>query len=291
MRRAAALFCAFGLLVLSPAVAAIKVIDSRGQTLELEAPAARIVSLAPHVTELLFYAGAGDRVIAASEYSDYPDEARRIPGIGNASRIDVERLIALAPDLVIAWQSGNSPGDIRRIESLGIRVFTTEPRTLESIGELVAVLGELSGTAVRAGPAAREYVDRLAELRARYAGRAPVTVFFQIWERPFMTVNDRHIISDVLHLCGGRNIFADNEALAPTVSEESVIARNPDVIIAPRAAGQPSDPFVRWRKWPQLKAVSRRQLVTIDADVISRHTPRLLAGIGQVCESLDAARH
>ncbi|KAF0190790.1 MAG: substrate-binding periplasmic (PBP) ABC transporter protein [Gammaproteobacteria bacterium] len=291
MQRAAALFCAFGLLGLSPAVAAIKVIDSRGQTLELEAPAARIVSLAPHVTELLFHAGAGDRIVAASEYSDYPDEARRIPGIGNASRIDVERLIALAPDLVIAWQSGNSPGDIRRIESLGIRVFTTEPRTLESIGELVAVLGELAGTAARAGPAAQKYADRLAELRARYAGRAPVTVFFQIWEHPFMTVNDRHIISDVLHLCGGRNIFADNEALAPTVSEESVIARDPDVIIATRAAGQTSDPFVRWRKWPQLKAVSRRQLVAIDADVISRHTPRLLAGIGQVCESLDAARH
>lgn len=268
----------------------VSVVDSRGREVALPAPAARIVSLAPHVTELLFAAGAREHVVAVTDYSDYPQQATRLPSVGNSARTDIERLVAFTPDLVIAWQSGNSPADVRRIESLGIPVFVTEPRTLASIGELMTLFGRLAGTERVAAQSVQRYERALAGLRGKYAGRSPVPVFVQIWDRPLMTVSGAHLISDAIALCGGANVFADVAALAPTVSEEAVIARAPAVIIATRVAGDPVDPLARWRKWPQLPAVRDDHLMTIDPDVISRHTPRILVGIEQVCEAIDAAR-
>jgi iron complex transport system substrate-binding protein len=270
--------------------ASIFVTDARGVVVSLERPATRIISLAPHVTELLFAAGAGDSIIGAMEYSDYPPEALRIPRIGSASRVDMERIVALNPDLIVAWQSGNAAADIRRLETLGFPVFVTEPHRLESIGEDIRRLGELAGTLSTAAPTAASYLDELTALRMAHAARQPVAVFFQIWNQPLMTINGEHMINDVISLCGGQNVFADIGQLAPAIAIESVLAKNPDVIIVLTAAGTPDRNLDSWRKWPQLTAVRQGNLFAVDRDLVARHTPRLLAGIKQVCDRLDEAR-
>ena len=245
---------------------------------------------AASVTELLFAAGAGASIVGAMEYSDYPMEALRIPRIGSASRVDMERIVALKPDLIVAWQSGNAAADIRHLEKVGFPVFVTEPRRLESIGEDIRQLGELAGTKSTATATATSYLDELAALRKDYAGRRPVSVYFQIWNQPLMTINGEHIISDVIELCGGQNVFADIEQFAPAISIESVLAKNPDVIILPTNGGRPDSDVDSWRKWPQLTAVSQQHLYSVDRNLVARHTPRILAGIRQVCDRLDAAR-
>lgn len=270
--------------------AGISVTDARGVVVSLEHPATRIISLAPHVTELLFAAGAGASIVGAMEYSDYPEEALQIPRIGSSSRLDLERIVALKPDLIVAWQSGNAAGDIRHLEELGYAVFVTEPRRLESIGENIKQLGELAGTAVTATATAASYLEELAALRAAYAGRRPVSVYFQIWNQPLMTINGEHIINDIITLCGGQNVFADIGQLAPAISTESILAKNPDVIIVPTAGGGPDSEMDSWRKWPELKAIRQHHLYTVDRNLVARQTPRILAGIRQVCDRLDAAR-
>lgn len=272
------------------AAAAPGVVDDRGQALTLDGPAARIVSLAPHVTELLYAAGAGDRVIAVVEFSDYPPDARRLPSVGNASRVDLERVIALGPDLVIGWKTGNNRGDLAALERLGIPVFVSEIGAIREIPQAIENLGRLAGTEAAAVVAADKFRTEYEALERRYAGRAPVTVFYQIWERPLMTINDRHFIADSIRLCGGVNVFADIEPIAPTVSVEAVIAADPAVIINSASDDRNAAQLEVWRRWRAISAVRDDQLYGIPSDLIARPTPRILEGVAQLCEILDIAR-
>ncbi len=265
-------------------------VDDRGQALTLDGPAARIVSLAPHVTELLYAAGAGDRVIAVVEFSDYPPDARRLPSVGNASRVDLERVIALGPDLVIGWKTGNNRGDLAALERLGIPVFVSEIGAIREIPQAIENLGRLAGTEAAAVVAADKFRTEYEALERRYAGRAPVTVFYQIWERPLMTINDRHFIADSIRLCGGVNVFADIEPIAPTVSVEAVIAADPAVIINSASDDRNAAQLEVWRRWRAISAVRDDQLYGIPSDLIARPTPRILEGVAQLCEILDIAR-
>ena len=271
-------------------LAETRVIDDTGQVLELERPARRIVSLAPHLAELLFNAGAGEYVVGVSGFSDYPPAARAITRIGSGAGLDLERIVALQPDLVLAWQSGNPAGQVERLRELGLRVFYSEPRVLEDIGETLARLGELAGTQPQAQQAVDSFTRRLSMLRQRHAGKAPVSVFYQAWDRPLMTVNDAHIISDVIRLCGGVNVFAGLDALAPQVGIESVLQRDPQVIIAAADGPGSGDVLADWRRWPTLSAVRNDHLYTIPADLLVRHTPRILDGAEHVCGILDEVR-
>lgn len=251
------------------------------------APARRIVSLAPHITELLFAAGAGDRIVGASAWSDHPEAARAIPRIGDSHAFDIERILALRPDLAVAWEAGNAPRHVAALERLGIPVHVEAAEGLDDIGDAIERLGRLAGTPEVAAATARRYRDRLAQLRARHAGQAPVRVFHQVWDEPLMTVNGRHPISDLIAACGGVNVFADAPALAPRVSRESVLRAAPEVITA--AAG-PDDPLAAWRRWPALPAVAAGRLVELPADAISRLSPRLLDAAEPLCAAIDAAR-
>jgi len=272
------------------AAAEIRLTDDAGRNLILKQPARRIISLAPHLTELLFAAGAGGQTVGTVEYSDYPQAAQAIARIGDNAQLDLERIVALKPDLVVVWQNGNAQRQLEKLLSLGIPVFYNEPRRLPDIARAIEQLGRLAGTEVVALPAAREFRAREAELRGRYAGRAPVTVFFQIWDRPLLTVNGGHLISDVIQLCGGRNVFAGLKPLTPEIPIEAVLAAEPEAIVGVTAeAGQPED-LDRWKQWPQLKAVARGNLFTIGSDTISRNTPRILDGARALCEHLAAAR-
>ncbi len=272
----------------SSAVAEIRLTDDRGREIALAEPATRIVSLAPHLTELLFAAGAGDKIVGVSRHSDFPEAVKKIPRVGDAFQIDLERLVALEPDLIVAWRSGNSPAQISRLESLGFQVFVSEPSKLGDIPRLLESFGALAGTAQVAMRKAREFLGEVSRLRGRYAGREPVAVFYQIWERPLMTINGEHIISDVILLCGGKNVFADLRLLSAQVSMESVLARNPQVVIDGSSLRK-SD-FSEWRRFSGLKAVARENLYHVSPDLLHRSSPRILEGAKRVCEVLDQAR-
>ncbi|MGE5027652.1 MAG: cobalamin-binding protein [Betaproteobacteria bacterium] len=274
------------LLVLAaagPVSAAVRAVDDGGRAIGLTAPARRIISLSPHVTEMVFAAGAGDRLVGVTSFNDYPEPAKKIARVGSYGKIDAERILALKPDLVIGWQSGNSAADLARLERLGIPVFLTEPRRLEDIPRLIESIGELSGTRPAAAQSAARFRAELAELQRRYSGRQPVRVFYEIWHEPLITINGEHLISDVIRLCGGRNVFASAGNLTPTVAMENVLAEDPDAIVA-------SAPLDGWQRYPRLAAVRHARLFFIHPDLIQRQTPRILGGARLMCEQLERVR-
>ena len=270
--------------------AEIRLTDDSGRSVALKQPARRIISLTPHMTELLFAAGAGGHVVGTVEYSNYPVEAQRIARIGDSAQLDLERIVALKPDLIVVWQYGNAQRQLDKLLRLGIPVYYNEPRRLADIARAIEQLGRLAGTEMVALPAARAFVARAAELRQRYAGRAEVAVFYQIWDKPLMTVNGDHLISDVMRLCGGRNVFADLKLLTPEITAEAVLAADPEAIGGVSAEAGQAEDLDQWKKWPRLKAVARNNLFAIHSDLISRNTPRVLDGAQQLCGHLDAAR-
>lgn len=278
-----------------PAAAVTSVRDDAGNELRLAAPARRIVSLAPHLTESLFAAGAGERIVGTVEFSDFPEAARKIPRVGAYSQLDLERVAALAPDLIVVWESGNAGAQIERLRRLGFPVYVSEPNRLEDIASEVERLGILAGSAAPAAAKAAELRARLAALATRYQqanlGEAPVRTFFQFWAQPLMTVGQGQIINDVIALCGGVNVFADVAALAPSVSREAVIAANPEAIVVSGATDAAYAGWLdEWRRWPTLAAVRADNLFAIPAGLIMRHTPRLFDGSELLCRHLATAR-
>lgn len=268
----------------------VELTDDRGRTIALPAPAKRIVSLAPHVTEMLFAAGAGERVVGAVDYSDYPAAAKALPRVGGYTRIDLEAVATLRPDLVIGWHSGNRESDVDRLQALGLPVYLSEPRNLEDVARGLEQLGRLAGTTPTADAAASTFRTRRNQLAALHAGRAPVRVFYQIWERPLITINDEHLIADVIRLCGGRNVFGAIAHLTPTIGTEAVLAANPEAIVASGMDAARPEWLDQWARWPQLDAARRGNLFFIPPELIQRHTPRILDGAQRLCEQLDVAR-
>jgi iron complex transport system substrate-binding protein len=260
------------------AKAEVMVSDDYGNHVRLPAPASRIVSLAPHLTELLYAAGAGARVVGAVDYSDFPPEARLLPRVGSDAHVNLEAVLALRPELIVAWPNPGSVRAVNRLAELPLPVFRSEPRELEDIATTLERLGVLAGTSSEAQRAARAFRARKAELEKRYAGRAKVRVFYQVWDRPLLTVNGDHLISKVIRLCGGENVFAAAPVIAPEVNREAVLRANPDVVITSAANAQA----------PEWLATKQRYL--IPAELIQRHTPRLLEGAEQVCRALEQVR-
>lgn len=277
-------------LVASAGAATVDLRDDSGATLRLAQPARRIVSLAPHVTELLFAAGAGDRLVGAVQFSNFPEAARAVPQVGSFSALDLEAIAALRPDVVVAWQSGNRSDQLERLRALGIPVYLTEPRRLEDVAASLRALGRLAGSEAAAEAAARAFDARREGLARRYARRPPVRTFYQIWDRPLMTINGEHLISDALRLCGGDNVFAHLPHLAPTIGVEGVLAADPEAVVASGMGEARPDWLDAWRHWPRLTAAARGNLFFIPPDLIQRHTPRILDGAEQLCRQLDEAR-
>jgi iron complex transport system substrate-binding protein len=268
----------------------ITLTDDRGKTVTLTAPAQRIVALAPSITELVFAAGGGERLVGVARFSDYPAAARRITQVGDASRVDLERLLSLRPDLVIGWQSGNHAADIDRIEGLGFKVYVAEPSTLAAIPRLLREMGTLAGSDAVAQRAAQEFERGINALRERYAARIKLRVFYEIWHAPLMTVNGRHIISDVIRLCGGANVFAAATSLTPLVSVESVIAAQPQAVIGGSSATTPDEFAAQWRRYENFARLRNVPVMFVDPDFIQRQTPRILQGAETICRRLDEVR-
>ena len=257
-----------------------------------DTPARAIVTLSPHLAELVFAAGAGERLVGTVEFSDYPAAALQVPRVGDAFRVDYEAILGLRPDLILAWRSGNPPETTRRLKQLGYRVRTLEPERLEDIAAHLEDIGRLAGTQAVAGPAANRFRQRLAELRRHFRGAEPVRVFVQLSARPYFTVTDRHFLGQGMAVCGGANVFGDLTGLTASVSTEAILAAAPDAIIASDMGGQSAEEagLAAWGEWPQLPAARAGNLFLLDADLLSRPGPRVLDGIERLCAVLDEAR-
>lgn len=282
-----ALMFALGL----PAPAAARCVhDALDRKVCIADPVERVVSLSPGATELLFSAGAGEKLVAVSAWSDYPPEAGELPQVGNSNRLDLEAIVALEPDLVVAWVDGNSASQLAKIEALGIPVFWLKPRTFEHIASAVERLALLSGDETAGAGRAAAFLAGIAQLRERYQEAAPVRVFYQVWHEPLMTINDEELIGRAIRLCGGDNVFGHLPRLVPRISTEAVLEANPDAILS---GGEDSDDrrwLDQWRRYPELTAVSRDNLYLIPPSLIQRPTLRMLEGSEQLCQTLERAR-
>jgi len=267
----------------------VTVIDDLGRRITLAKPAQRIVALAPHIVEMVYAVGAGDKLVGAVSYSNYPEAAKALPQVGTYKDFSVESILRLQPDLVLAWSSGNGAARPEQLASLGLPVYYSEPQSLEGIGLALEKVGRLTG-APDALAARQSFDDTLLALRQQYSVQTPVSVFYQVWNQPLQTLNGEHVISDVMALCGGRNVFAGAAALAPQISVESVLRANPQVIIASGMGQERPEWLDEWRGWSQLSAVAQLQLYFIPPDYIQRHTPRILLGAKMMCEQLQQAR-
>jgi iron complex transport system substrate-binding protein len=280
------------LLGLAPALLAspICVIDDAQRKVCLQAPAQRIATLSPGATELVFAAGGGERVVAVVAFSDYPPAARALPSVGSHSRLDMERLLSLQPDLAIVWGSGNSADQIDALEDFGVPVFYLEPENAEGIAQAIERLARLSDSQAVGRSAAERFRRGMAELAEQYRDAEPVTVFYQVWNKPLMTVNDAHLIGQVIRLCGGHNVFAELPRQIPRIDIEAVLAANPQAILAGGMGEENRYWLTEWRAYPGLQAVQQDNLFFIPPSLVQRPTPRLLEGTRLLCESLETAR-
>ena len=267
--------------------AAISVVDDNGVTIHLSSPAQRIISLAPHATELLFAAGAGKSVIAVTAWSDYPAQVKNIPSVGSATELDVERIIKLHHDLVVAWKNGNKPRQIAYLRKFGIHVFESEPKTLDDIANSINKLATLAGTEKIGQQQALSFQQKIFTLKNKYQHASEVKYFYQIWQNPLMTLNGDHLISQALKICGGKNIFSELIPTAPTVNSENVIQRNPEVIFM---SSEEKNTASLWQRFPNMTAVSRNNLFTFNGSIMNRAGPRMAEATEQLCEKLELAR-
>jgi iron complex transport system substrate-binding protein len=274
----------------SLALAEVAVTDDTGLIVRLSQAARRIVTLAPHLAETVFAAGAGDRLVGTVDYSDYPEAARKVPRVGGFSRLDLETIVALKPDLIIAWHTGNAPSDIDKLRGFGFPIYVSQPNRLENIADEIERLGQLAGSSQAADAAAHQFRTRLADLQKQYGERPVVRMFYQIWKQPLSTIGGKQIISSVIRLCGGENVFGKLETIAPVISVEEVIAANPETIIASGMDEARPEWLDDWKRWPTITAVTRGNLFFVPPDFIQRHTPRLLDGAEQLCRQLEIAR-
>lgn len=267
----------------------IELEQADGSNLSLQGPAKRLVTLSPHLAELVFTAGAGDLLLGTVAYSDYPAAAADIPRIGDAFRLDAESILARRPDLVIAWDSGNPQAAVDQLRSLGLTVWSVEIREPEEIADILEAIGSATGRPEPARSHGRIIRERLARLARQYQQASQMEYFYQVGVKPLFTINGEHLISKGLTLCGGRNVFEDENGLAFQVGYEAVIVANPDALFAPRPEGAP-DPLAAWRDWPAMRAVQRDALFLLPADPVSRATPRFLDSLEFACTLLDGLR-
>ena len=279
-----------GIFFSSLSLAEIKVQDDEDNLIVLQKPVNRIISLTPHITEILFSAGAGSKIIATVAYSDHPQAAKKIPRISGYPSMDIERIVSLKPDLVVVWASGNNREQIRKLSELGLTVFISEPRQIMDIHKTILRFGKLAGTSKIAEKSAGKFIQYYKYLKEKYSNKDKVKVFYQLWNKPLMTINGQHIISNIIDLCGGKNVFYKLKSLTPIISIEAVIASRTDIIIVGSNDDRKLKWISEWKPWLNLAAVKKNHLYFIDPDLLNRMGPRILQGADRLCELLDKAR-
>lgn len=270
---------------------AADVMDDEGTIVRLEKPAARIISLAPSLTEIVYAAGAGAKLVGTVEYSDYPEEAKALPIIGRFDLLNMERILELQPDLIVAWQTGNPRASINRLRELGLTVYIAEPKRLASIPSHIERLSILAATENLAQKSIATFNLKLDSLQQEFSFKSPVDTFYQVWDTPLITAGGIELINDIIKLCGGKNIFSNIQLVAPKVSEEAVLVRNPLVIVASGMDIERPEWLDNWKRWPSIDAVKMNNLFFVPPELLQRHTPRALDGAEQMCRHIDTARN
>ena len=291
MRLLGAVGAALMILAAAPLAAATTVTDDTGQRVALPHEPGRIISLAPGATEMLFAAGVGDRLIATVDFSDEPAAAKRVPRIGDVTAIDMERLVALRPDVVVVWPGGGNPAQIEKIAQLGIPIYRQQVNRLADLPASLRRLGALSSDGSVAERAATTLAAELARIAREYGGGAGAspTVLLEVWNRPIYTVGGTHLMSDALTLCGVRNVFGDLRELGPIIDTEAVIARNPDFIVAAAPPGEGASWLAEWRRFGSLKAVQTGRLIAFEDQRLSRLGPSVVPAAEALCKALAAS--
>ena len=264
--------------------------DDLGSAVEVGPAPLRIVSLTPGATEMLFAAGGGGQLIATVQYSNEPAAARAVPRIGDVATIDMERLVALRPEVVIAWPAGGNPAQRAKIAALGIPLYQQQVARLADLPGSLRRLGTLAGTEPVAEQSAAALEARLGALERTYSAAIPPqqrpTVLLQVWNRPIYTVGGRHLMSDALALCGARNVFADLPEPGPLVDTEAVIARNPDISLAAAPTGEGATWVADWQRFPGLAAVRNHRVVAFENQALSRLGPSVLDATEELCRTI-----
>lgn len=250
----------------------------------------RIVALAPHIVEMLFDIGAGQQIVGTVEYADYPAEALAIPRIGSYHGMQIEKLLALNPDLVIVWKSGNSQSDIDKMKRLGLNVVFSNPKDINDVATELRYFGELTYRQQQAEKVALAYEQRLQKLRTTHLEKPAIAVFYQLWSEPMMTINGTTWINQLIEVCQGVNVFADNATPYPKISIENVIVAQPHLMILPDENADKPQPVIDWHKWPEIPAVKNNKFIHVDADLLHRFSTRMLSGIEDMCEKIDQHR-
>ena len=264
--------------------------DDRDREVCLYNAAQRIATLSPGATELTYAAGAGEQVVAVVSYSDYPPEAKQVTSVGSHTRIDLEALVGLAPDLVIGWVTGNPTEQLETLEALDMPVFYIEPRDVEGVATAIERLARLAGTEAAGQDVADNFRQTMGEISARYGDREPVTTFYQVWDEPLMSVNNQHLIGQMVEMCGGRNVFGEQARLVPRIDDEAVLAANPEAIVAGGMGEENRHWLTHWEQYSRLTAVAEDNLFFVPPSLIQRPTPRLMEGAQILCEKLETAR-
>ncbi len=280
-----ALLCLAGAALADP----VSVVDDSGHRITLPRPALRVVALAPHLTELVFAAGAGERLVGVIRYSDYPAAVRALPVVGDAFALNLERIAQLRPDLVLVWHSGIAQRQREQLQALGLPVYDSEIRSVDGIASTLQRLGILLGTSAAASAAQAALQANWSALQARYRQRPPVRVFYQLWHQPLMTINGEHLINQAIGACGGVNVFAALPGLTPTVSWEAAAQADPQVIAGARVDDRTA-PDGRWAELRQVDAVKHQRYALLPPDLLGRMGPRFVDGAQLLCEAIDKAR-
>jgi iron complex transport system substrate-binding protein len=250
--------------------------------------AERIVALAPHLAELTCSIGACQRLVGVVAYTDAPPQAAALPQVGDAFSVNLESVLQLRPDLILAWDGGTPPATVQRLRVLGLRVEKLAIRDLDDIGVALEQIG-MWIDAPAAASAAASYRARLNGLRARYRDRPRLRVFYQTETDPAFSLNRRSPIHEALMLCGADNVFADLPALAAAVGPEAVIAARPEVVV--HSQQEDAAAIARyWQRFAQLPPADARRRVVVDGNTLTRQSPRMLDGVEQLCEGLDRVR-
>jgi iron complex transport system substrate-binding protein len=269
---------------------AIQVIDDAGQVVDIQVPAKRIITLAPYLTELVYSAGAGKQLIATVSFSDFPQTATTLPVVGDANGIDIESVMAMKPDLVLSWLSGNGTAITSKLANLGIRVFQSEPQSIDDISSTILRIGKLAGTEQTAANNNAKFKDAIDTLQRKYSRLKRVPVFYQFWDKPIYTIGATHLISRQIELCGGVNIFADQDVLTLNVNIESILNKDPAVIIASGETHARPQWLEQWNDWKSITAVRNNNLYSIPPELIQRHSVRITQGMELICRYINSAR-
>lgn len=279
------------LLFITTSVQAIEVTDYNNRKVALNVPAKRIVALSPHIVENVYSAGAGNLLVGVVSYSDYPEAAKKLPRVGSYIKASFETVLALKPDLVLLWGAGGGGYTVSQLEGLGLTVYVDDPKNLEDVARSISDIGILTGTQVTSDKAADRYLEALRQLRKKHTQQKNVSVFYEIWNEPLQTLNGKHLVSDIMQLCGGRNAYANAIPLAPKINIESILARDPQMIVASGAGNKRPTWLDDWKRWPMLTAVKHNNLFFIPPDILQRHTVRILQGAELFCEHIETARN